>query len=71
MTGERSDVYSTFQELVERIAARVRPFCENMPEAEFRALIEQMARIQHKYIHYPLSVPHGLQDDADWPGAHR
>lgn len=66
MPDERSDVDSTFHELVERIALRIRPVCPQMPETEFRALIEQMARIEHKYIHYPHLVPRGLQDTADW-----
>ena len=67
MPDDRSDADSTFRDLVERIAQRVRPFCTTMPEVEFRALVEQMARIEHKYIHYPRGVPRGLQDGADWP----
>lgn len=52
---------TTFAELVQRIAERVRPVCAHMPEEEFRALVEQMARIEHKYIHYPKPVPRELR----------
>ena len=58
---------STYHELVERIAARVRPVCQRMPETEFRRLIEQMARVEQKYIHHPSAVPKKLEGDAEWP----
>lgn len=52
MTDHLSDNTSTFRELVQAISARVRPVCPLMPEEEFRTLVEQMARIEQKYIHY-------------------
>jgi len=54
---------STFRELVLRIAERVRAVCLHMPEEEFWALVERMARIEQKYIHYPNEVPRGLRGD--------
>lgn len=54
---------STFRELVLRIAERVRPVCLHMPEEEFWALVEQMARVEQKYIHYPNEVPRQLRGD--------
>jgi hypothetical protein len=58
---------STFHELVERIAERVRPVCRRIPEPEFRLLIEQMARVEQKYLHHPSAVPKKLEGDAGWP----
>jgi hypothetical protein len=67
MADNHHDSESTFQDLVERIAARVRPVCHLMPESEFRLLIEQMARVEQKYIHHPSAVPSKLQGNAGWP----
>ena len=68
MPDRDNDSESTYRELVARIAARVRPVCTRMPEDEFRALVEQMARVEQKYIHYPFGVPTDLGgDNAGWP----
>lgn len=67
MSENHSDSTSTYRELVERIATRVRPVCSRMPETEFRRLIEQMARLEQKYLHHPRSVPGELEGDAGWP----
>ena len=37
------------QGLIADIARRLRPVCGAMPEAEFRSLVERMARTQYKY----------------------
>jgi hypothetical protein len=37
------------QGLIEDITRRLRPVCGAMPEAEFQALVERMARTQYKY----------------------
>ena len=37
------------QALIEDIARRLRPVCGAMPDAEFRGLVERMARTQYKY----------------------
>ena len=58
----------TFQQLVRRIAERVRPVCAHMPEREFRTLVERMARIEQKYIHHPKPVPRELRERGPlWP----
>ena len=62
MPDNHNNESSTFAQLVQRIAERVRPVCSHMPEAEFHALVEQMARIEQKYIHYPKLVPTRLRD---------
>lgn len=68
MPDHANDGESTYRELVERIATRVRPVCTRMPEDEFRALVEQMARVEQKYIHHPFGVPTALGgDNAGWP----
>ena len=69
MSDTHNDVDSTFRELVERLAVRVRPVCQHMPEEEFRRLIEQMARVEQKYIHHPSVVPKRLEGDAGWPNS--
>lgn len=56
---------TTYDELVRRITERVRPVCTYMPEDEFRALVEQMARLEHKYIHYPNPVPRELRKSGE------
>ena len=61
LASDPHDSDFTFRQLVERIADRVRPVCANMPEAEFRQLVEQMARIEQKYIHYPNEIPGKLR----------
>ena len=67
MPDRHNNSDSTYHELVERIAARVRPVCQRMPEAEFRRLIEQMARVEQKYLHHPSAVPTKLEGEAGWP----
>ena len=62
MPDNANNESSTFVELVRRIADRVRPVCAHMPEPEFDALVEQMAQIEQKYIHYPKVVPIQLRD---------
>ena len=37
------------QGLITDIARRLRPVCGAMPDAEFHALVERMARTQYKY----------------------
>ena len=64
----QAETEKSYLELVLAIAARVRPVCQRMPEAEFRALVEQMARIEQKYIHYPNPVPTELRHEGPlWP----
>ncbi|MFL5615218.1 MAG: hypothetical protein ACJ796_16245, partial [Gemmatimonadaceae bacterium] len=36
-----------------------------MPEDEFRVLVEQMARLEQKYIHYPNPVPRELRKSGE------
>ena len=40
--------------LTEHIAARIRPSCGDMPEAELQRLAENMARVEHKYTSEPF-----------------
>jgi hypothetical protein len=63
MTDHSHDSEFTLRDLVQRIAERVRPVCTHMPEDQFRALVEQMARVEQKYIHYPQDVPRELRGD--------
>jgi hypothetical protein len=50
----------TLSLLVERIRERIRPVCPNMPDAEFEALTQRMADIEHKYLarHDDFAVGH-------------
>ena len=58
----------TLRQIVHRIAGRLRPVCTHMPEAEFRELVEKMARIEQKFIHHPKEVPRQLRDVGPlWP----
>lgn len=61
----RTDTECSFRELVKRIAARIRPVCAHIPEAEFRSLVERMASVEQKYIHYPNPVPPSLRGNED------
>ena len=44
-----TDIAEPPEELVRRIAERVRPVCSDWPEEEFRALVRRMAIVQRKY----------------------
>lgn len=41
--------YAGIDELKTEIADRLRPVCSHFPDDEFAALIDQIARIEHKY----------------------
>lgn len=53
------------QGLIEDITRRLRPVCGAMPEAEFRTLVERMARTQYKYeMRAPERAPERNSDRA-------